>query len=521
MYLLGRSLLIITSKLSKISLSNQLTIQNIEVSIFYPLLGLFFMGNLLVVWNFILPINVYVFIPLFLITILGLKNLKYKDILQKLLRFTPLFLILLVSSYDMNFHYDAGLYHLLNQAWLRESNIVLGFSNIYGPLGVSSIYEYLMSFFWFDTTYIFLHLISLIFVLVFYEFIYLCLFVTKDEILQNVGFSVLIFSILDNFGYGGGRNGYIYLQGISKQDTAIAITVFLITVVILKSIFENKYEQLDLIIVLYLSLFVFQLKVSGIVIAIPLVFYFTRFIINKNFLKTALVLPMLLFGIWILKSILQTGCLIFPLAKSCFYNFSWVDINYIKTIENVSVDYSFAYYFNKNFFLWFIQYLDISINKNVLINYVISIFIILLLFLKTNEQTSNKFNKSIFFVYFIFSLFFYLRFGPDIRYLMNLFFIGVISVGFLKRPTFKISKNIMLLFFIFSLISFVRLNSYKNFNFFVHPTYTIENPNLVKFGDRYIPLGSDQCWDVVNCSASYYSYKIVSKKYFKIVEIDS
>ena len=163
MYLLGKSLLIITSKLSKINLNNKLKIQNIEVSAFYPLLGLFFMGIFLVVWNFIFPINKYAFIPLFLIIILGLKNLDYKDIIHKLLRFTPVYLILLISSYDMNFHYDAGLYHLLNQAWLRESNIVLGFSNIYGPLGVSSIYEYILSFFWFDTTYIYLHLVSLIF----------------------------------------------------------------------------------------------------------------------------------------------------------------------------------------------------------------------------------------------------------------------------------------------------------------------------------------------------------------------
>jgi len=521
LYLLGKSLLIITSKLSKINLNNKLKIQNIEVSAFYPLLGLFFMGNILVVWNFIFPINKYAFIPLFLIIILGLKNLDYKDIIRKLLRFTPVYLILLISSYDMNFHYDAGLYHLLNQAWLRESNIVLGFSNIYGPLGVSSIYEYILSFFWFDTTYIYLHLVSLIFVVVFYEFIYICMFISKDKLLQNVGFAVLIFSILDNFGYGGGRNGFIYIQGISKQDTAIAITVFLISVVILKSILESQYEQLDLIIVLYLSLFVFQLKVSGIVIVVLLVFYIARFVSKKYFLKTALVLPMLLFGIWLLKSILQTGCFIFPLAKSCIKNLSWVDVNYIKTVENVSVEYSFSYYFNENFLIWFNQYLDIGINRNVLLNYAISIFIIFLLFLKRNAQTSNLYNNSIILIYFLLSLFFYIRFGPDIRYLMNVFLLGVISVGFLKRPTFKISKNFMLLFFICSLISFVRLNSYKNFDFFDHPNYSIEDPNLVEFGNRYTPSGSDQCWDVVNCSASYYSYKIVSKKYFKIVEIDN
>ena len=53
------------------------------------------------------------------------------------MKYSSLSVFLLVSSYNVNFHYDAGLYHLNNQLWLRESNIVQGFSNIYGAFGVS------------------------------------------------------------------------------------------------------------------------------------------------------------------------------------------------------------------------------------------------------------------------------------------------------------------------------------------------------------------------------------------------
>ena len=39
---------------------------------------------------------------------------------------------------------------------------------------------------------------------------------------------VLVFSILDNFGYGGGRNGFC-IQGVTKQDVTVGILFFLIS----------------------------------------------------------------------------------------------------------------------------------------------------------------------------------------------------------------------------------------------------------------------------------------------------
>ena len=54
----------------------------------------------------------------------------------------------------------------------------------------------------------------------------------------------------------------------------------------------------------------------------------------------------IIFGfIWIVKSILTTGCLIFPLAISCFNKLSWVDKEYIRVIEEISVGYSISYNF--------------------------------------------------------------------------------------------------------------------------------------------------------------------------------
>ena len=78
--------------------------------------------------------------------------------------FTYIFinLILLITSFNISFHYDAGFYHLNHQNWLRNSNIIFGFVNIYWPYGIGSIYEYISAALWFDRTFILLHFVNLI-----------------------------------------------------------------------------------------------------------------------------------------------------------------------------------------------------------------------------------------------------------------------------------------------------------------------------------------------------------------------
>ena len=125
-----------------------------------------------------------------------------------------------MSSFDINFHYDAGLYHLNNQLWIRESNIILGFSNIYDLLRLASIYEYISAFLWIDKSFILIHFLNLIFI----AFIYF-LFCSLTKVKKWVVYRFTLHSsvwVLDNVGLGG-RNGFISIQSIGKQDTAIAV----------------------------------------------------------------------------------------------------------------------------------------------------------------------------------------------------------------------------------------------------------------------------------------------------------
>ena len=78
---------------------------------------------------------------------------------------------------------------------------------------------------------------------------------------------------------------------------------------------------------------------------------------------------MILGILWILKSIIHSGCIIFPLTSSCFKSLDWVYIDYLKAVQEVSVSYSSSYYFNSSFSNWLIQYFENGINKNIILNF--------------------------------------------------------------------------------------------------------------------------------------------------------
>ena len=222
-YLLGRAFIILISKFLGQNLTIHSQIQGLDIQIFFPILGLFFLGNYLFILNYFIPLKssyTFLILPFLLINLFEIEN---KNRLKSILWTLPFYIIVIISSYDINFHYDAGLYHLNNQLWIRESNILLGFSNIYGAFGVSSIYEYLSAFLWFDNSFILVHFLNIIFVGFLYTFLYYNLSKNKNLAMYSGSFFIVLYSIFDNVGFGGGRNGFITIQSIGKQDLSISV----------------------------------------------------------------------------------------------------------------------------------------------------------------------------------------------------------------------------------------------------------------------------------------------------------
>ena len=115
----------------------------------------------------------------------------------------------------------------------------------------------------------------------FFSFIYFQIFESTNSFLKWVLF-LIIFSILDNFGFGGGRNGFIYIQEVGKQDTSVAVLICLISICILNKIKYKIYKKIDLICISLLCLFVIQIKVSSVYIFFLYICYFILFLKNNS-----------------------------------------------------------------------------------------------------------------------------------------------------------------------------------------------------------------------------------------------
>ncbi len=521
LFFLGRSFLIIFKKDKKI---DNHKILNLDIQFLYQIIGLILLGNYLVIINFFFPIKNTISFFIFLLLFLTYKYPPSKDLYKKLFSSLPIYLVFLISSYNIFYHYDAGLYHLNNQALIRENNIILGISNIYGPYGVGSIYEYISSFLWFDNTFVLLHFLNILFAGFFFDFIFKLIFKSDLKVLKNIGISLLLYSALDNFGYLGGRNGLIYFQGIGKQDIAISVLFLLVSIMIIHNIKNSNSDSLNLLIISLLTLFIYQLKVSGVMIFTFYIFYIVYLFRNKMLkeigIKETLV-PIIFGFIWILKSILTTGCLIFPLAISCFDKLSWVDKEYIRVIEEISVGYSISYNFGDSITNWFANYIDVDLNKSVILNFLISYLLISFVFF-SKESSKDKKNFDLVIKFLLILIFiFYLTFGPDPRYLMTLQILLIALIGLWKVPRLAFPTTALYTLFIFAVVSFVRIDSYKHFDFFSHPKYEIPQPELIKLDERFGPKEGDQCWADIQCSANTDKYNVTKSKYFKIVELEN
>ena len=544
--LIGRSFFILLNKLMLKQTTTNNLIFDTKATIVYPIIGLIFFGNLLIIANFFVELQnnvLYVFLVLLLLpNFIGNNKGIFK--ISHVLTFENIFLyifipgILLISSSDINFHYDAAYYHLNHQNWLRSSNLIIGSVNIFWPFGMSSIYEYISSMLWFNNSLIYLHFLNLIFLQFLFSFIFYHLFNSTNKNFKFASIFLVIFSIFDNFGISGGRNGFVYIQEIGKQDTTVAILFCITSILILDKIQKKYASKIDIVLISFLVFFIFEIKVSGVIIFI-LYFILIFILIRNNEYKFRSLIylqsPTILFGlIWSLKSIMTTGCLIFPLSFTCYESFWWYEIGSTERVEayTTATSFSFMEYFldeNLNFLDW-VNYFLFSETNSTFSNYYLSVYsnflisFVVLLFIKNflfNKKVLDKRFKLILLTYITLSIVYLIFYGPIPRYSMGILITVICSIGFfVDSEKVKISKYVFYSLFIMSIGLLPRAASYQNF---------IENKEISLFDPRaesqYIevqinenwikPASGDRCWINLKCTMEDKIVNIVQSNYFK------
>jgi hypothetical protein len=535
-FLAGRSLLLIINKLLLDNKKIPTQVLNLNSQIISPIVGILFSANILVLIHFFIELkNIWTFIILGFLLLPNLYDYDLKVFsnikLVNLFYYVVIPGILIISVSDISFNYDAGYYHLLHQNWLRESNLIFGMVNIFWPFGMSSIYEYLSSVLWFDKSFVLLHFLNIIFIHFFYLFISENIFFPKFKHVRIISYLILIYSLIDNFGIQGGRNGFLFIQGVTKQDTSVAVLVVFVSLSIFNNLKIKKTVKLDMIILSLLILFLFQIKVSSVIVIYLYLIFLYILIKEKDFTISSVAflhLPAIFFGlISIIKSYITTGCLIFPLNSTCKNTFDWYIEGSTISYEGITKYASLAFNNENNFIDWIQEVGNFEYNRTVLINFVFSlIFIVVLskIFLKKDNPTKS-FNYTVF-SYIFFYILYLIYFGPIPRYYMGLAITIIGLVGyFFDGSKVSLSKILNYGLIFASVFLIVRLSSYTAF---------ISNEDLRLFDPReskeinldigfkeinenwVIPAEGDQCWANLECSMAKANTVLVKDGHFQV-----
>ena len=449
---------------------------NIPIIIFFPIISLFVIGNMSVLLNFFVPINDLRLFFGALIILFILFNLreKFKTHDKAILFLTLLFVpaVLAVSTYGLKLHFDSIDYHLNFQYWIRESNTTIGLSNLYRAYGWSTIYEYISANLWLKNNFVLLHFLNIAFFTFFYNFIIYCFLNLKNTFLYFVSISTILYSFLDNFGIGGGGNGFISIQMVGKPDLAVGVLFFIAAILLINDMLDKNFIFKNFFLASMLSLFAFQIKVVSVYLALLLIYYFYK--LTKNKFKseetTSVVFLISIFFIYILKNIAVSGCAIFPISQTCISNLYWTEKYTVGNFSNAVIVGNYGYQLDYNFLTWFNNWINHAYNFQVYSNFLIS-FVLIFMFNKVffTARNTKKITNLLFyklFVVLVITGFFFT--GPTVRYGYGVFLISVtlltITIGKIRFESIsKLITPALFFVFIFSVLLTPRLYSYELF----------------------------------------------------------
>ena len=527
-FLLGRGLIIILNKFKKkVIFDDSTKIFDTSILIFYPIIGMMAFSNSLFILNFFFPLkNLFI---LGFITLIIFFNLTPRPEFKKnawIYIFTVINCsILSISTYDINFQYDAGYYHLNYQNWMREFKLVFGLNNLNGAFGTSSIIDYIAAPLWVGNNLILLHYVSILFIVFLINFLAYHIIFSKNTYLYFSSIFLSAYGLMDNFGLGGGRNGFFTIHGIIKPDIPSGIIFYVSCVLLTYTLVKKTITQKEIIFLNFILIFSYQLKISS---ALLLGFFLYVIIRFKKFHLSSLITTNLVLIIWSIKNIFLTSCLVYPVNFTCL-NSPWYSEQSIQGLKDVTGSFNNSYIVGNSFNLWFNNWISIDLNKITMSNFLFSIFLIILMkLLIVNKKNNSSYKIYLVPLFFIFSnIFIWITGAAHPRFVYGLF-AYIVTVPFINSHNLKIKSNtafnnfIFIMLLLFTTLLIPRLNSYKAFyqdplkiSTILVPVVEYQNINE----DWVMPLVGDQCWINIDCIP--YDKKISEQRYFTYKSFNS
>lgn len=289
-------------------------------------LGLCVVSILLMLISFVSPINIYITILLFLVSIVYwfinyrnglslLNKLKYSlfklSISQKVVLFLLFFLILICNLKNLVI-YDTNLYYMQSLMWNEQYSIVPGLGNLHSRFGFNSNFLLLSTLYYYPNSSLsFFPLNSLC------TFIVLSWFVIElfkaEKILHQVVLFLASFAILQ-----------AYFEVLSSLSTDVLPN--LIILYILFYCVVNKKDIGDKVLVLCtLSVFSITLKLSLAPICVISLYILYLLLKEKKYTQFLFITSIISFIVipWCARTAILTGYILYPFSSIDLFSFDW------------------------------------------------------------------------------------------------------------------------------------------------------------------------------------------------------
>ena len=483
---------------------------NINICYFYPVIGMLSLGNFAFLLNFITPLEqtlLWVLMPLLGLNFLAKLNLQLNRFSACNIFLVPLPFFAAVSQ--IGFHYDAGLYHLKYQNYLRSSKIIFGHINLDFSYGFSSLADYMGAMHWINGNLLLLSFIQIPFFILFFNILNIYVFKKSSKKIKNASAYLVLYVVLDNFGYKGGVNGTPYIQGIPKYDSISTILVCICVLFYLEAYNKASLSINEKRFLLFFTFASIQIRPTNIVLLILTMGILLKITKQENIINTFKenLLIITLSFMWILKNIIISSCIFFPVKFLCYDGFLWSD----KTVASTTGQKITSYFRNTEF--------EFLYNQRIIINF--SIFIILIVGVEILRQRSimifQNINSWLYF-YLITNIFLFLFMAPTLRFFNGVILSSILIITYFFKSSSKAKpiNSLLVPMFIFSLLLIPKVSDYRNLASYDTNRLQISYPEIsyISFdSSKYvIPKNGEQCWLNIYCIP----YEdTITKKYYK------
>ena len=102
------------------------------------------------------------------------------------------------------------------------------------------------------------------------------LFNNKSYYFKNLSLLILIVGFIDNFGFDGGRNGFIFIQEVGKFDASFGIVFFICFLIITLINYQKILTSTEIHFAFLAVTFLSQIEAFWIYFVFSFIFYYLQ-----------------------------------------------------------------------------------------------------------------------------------------------------------------------------------------------------------------------------------------------------